>query len=971
MAQAQSITYYNQEWEETSKEQALYYRQTTPPTPPDTLIHIQDFYIDGTRQSDGYVTTLKYDDNYVGRVNWYYPNGQLEHFTTYHPETLKKFGPTAWYLKNGELLAKGEYKYGSAFNGIVRNHTYALRFTKVKNGHLISRLDFYDNSHQISHEQFYFSDNFRIKEDIYYDKKGQELGRLKYLEESGMRIDSGIKIKFYRADYTDLSVKTTQHYQNQQANGEQITYHPDGRIWTKGINKNNQHFDGEFIDYHTYTLVQQGNIIKTIQYDKNWKIKATLRYKNNNIWEGTDEGAIATDIYKAGKRTQRTTYFTPNKEKIKSRKTYKKDIYEIEWFDKTGKKLGTGVYKENEIWEGLDIRYAINTTLFSHFKAGKKEGVEKLFDDQRVLLSEKTYHNGLVIFDKTRNPLTGKMVDCIYKNGSAFDGRFFEYDEESLFKNGALIQKNDYTKNNGQLSLKKSTFYNSKKQISKVTVFENTKAYTLFYKDDRKDHGIDKTKSAKITYSDEKKNGPFEYYQDSIVIVSGTLKNGLKDGLITFFSPSDNKLFTCEYKEGSPFEGTAITDSWGDYAITHFKNGKRNGQRILYRSDDTITENYNNGVLDGHTSWVLKDGRTINGSYQNGKPFNGDFYDPEFDIAESYIQGKKHGPHKSHLDGLLLISTEYNKGIKTWEQTSYAISDTIFSEGTFKNGQPYNGVFTTPTEHEYQYFTPYKNGQKNGKETLSAIWTEIKELGFTHFKNNKKEGEYLLIAPEFLPKGIEKAQGIYKNNQPYSGTFITNPKFKTISTYQDGLKNGIEISETSESIDTLYFKNGKPINGIKNEAHKKKPNYYFSHKYLNGVKVSSRYDYYYQQFSIVYLPHGFSVRYLYQNTNKNLYSEIARFYFKNKKHTKGSIELFEKSKSIGRLYFKKGHFTKGKIETNDFTIFPKGNLLVAKIHTPTKKYLSRETYTLPKQVSYQDFDVLENAIALLLKNANK
>lgn len=70
--------------------------------------------------------------------------------------------------------------------------------------------------------------------------------------------------------------------------------------------------------------------------------------------------------------------------------------------------MGVGIYKDYDIWEGLNVRYAMNTTLFSHYKNGRKDGIEKLYDEKDILLSEKLYQDGKVEKDKTRNPLTGK-----------------------------------------------------------------------------------------------------------------------------------------------------------------------------------------------------------------------------------------------------------------------------------------------------------------------------------------------------------------------------------------------------------------------------------------------------------------------------------------------------------------------------------------------------------------------------------
>lgn len=57
--------------------------------------------------------------------------------------------------------------------------------------------------------------------------------------------------------------------------------------------------------------------------------------------------------------------------------------------------------------------------------------------------------------------LREKMVDCEYRNGKAFSGSFFEYDDEFIFSNGVLIQENNYAKKNKKYYLVQSTFYDS------------------------------------------------------------------------------------------------------------------------------------------------------------------------------------------------------------------------------------------------------------------------------------------------------------------------------------------------------------------------------------------------------------------------------------------------------------------------------------------------------------------------------
>lgn len=407
-----------------------------------------------------------------------------------------------------------------------------------------------------------------------------------------------------------------------------------------------------------------------------------------------------------------------------------------------------------------------------------------------MLLSEKIYLEDIVTHDQTRNPLTGKMEQCIYKEGVAFNGHLFEYNEEYIFKDGVLIQENEYVKKGEKLSLAKSTFYNSKKenQKTKVTIFEEGKPYTLFYKNNRKHHGIEKNEWAKTTYINGEKTGPFEYYKDGKVVVSGQLKDGLKDGEIIFFSHTDNKNYICDYKEGSPINGTSVDDSWGSYSITNFKNGKRHGQRSVKHHSYTRKEHFKNGIQVGAVSWHFPDGRIIRGIIKNNTYFDGDFYDPEFNIAESYIQEKKQGLHKSNFGAMVVLAEKFNNGIKTWEQATYAIGDTVFSEGIYKNNLPYSGTFISQTEYDLHYITPYKNGKKHGKQTLNSIYGDLTNYGYTQYVNGKKKGDYLLIAPDFLPKGVKQIHGIYKDDRLYSGAFILDKTTKAISTFKNGIK---------------------------------------------------------------------------------------------------------------------------------------------------------------------------------------
>lgn len=114
----------------------------------------------------------------------------------------------------------------------------------------------------------------------------------------------------------------------------------------------------------------------------------------------------------------------------------------------------------------------------------------------------------------------------------------------------------------------------------------------------------------------------------------------------------------------------------------------------------------------------------------------------------------------------------------------------IFNEGFYKNGQPFNGMFAQRVATDYHYITRYENGKRQGKEVLLSIYNPVMEYGYTHYINDKKEGEYLLSATDFLPEGVTEAKVIFKNDKPYSGTFITNESPLIMSTFRTGLKDG-------------------------------------------------------------------------------------------------------------------------------------------------------------------------------------
>ncbi|HLO56958.1 MAG TPA: hypothetical protein VK169_21870 [Saprospiraceae bacterium] len=134
-----------------------------------------------------------------------------------------------------------------------------------------------------------------------------------------------------------------------------------------------------------------------------------------------------------------------------------------------------------------------------------------------------------------------------------------------------------------------------------------------------------------------------------------------------------------------------------------------------------------------------------------------------------------------------------------------------------KDGQPYNGKFVI----EYSLIE-YKNGLMHGfKKNFDFLTRDTSEI--ISYKNGKKDGlyQYLAIKDSVL------AQGYYKNDQPFSGSFLDLNQFifKTFNVYEDGILVGIntyhfKYSATKTNkitsyklINTCSFQDNKAVNG--------------------------------------------------------------------------------------------------------------------------------------------------------------
>jgi len=106
--QKTSYVYYDIGWQVTNKADATFYR-VMPMKNIGELVLVQDFYINGTPQFEGY-SLKSNDDSYVGDVIWYDKNGNDVNFKQYRNDT--KNATLSYYHQNGKIRKKVQYKNG-------------------------------------------------------------------------------------------------------------------------------------------------------------------------------------------------------------------------------------------------------------------------------------------------------------------------------------------------------------------------------------------------------------------------------------------------------------------------------------------------------------------------------------------------------------------------------------------------------------------------------------------------------------------------------------------------------------------------------------------------------------------------------------------------------------------------------------------------------------------------------------------
>jgi len=165
-----------------------------------------------------------------------------------------------------------------------------------------------------------------------------------------------------------------------------------------------------------------------------------------------------------------------------------------------------------------------------------------------------------------------------------------------------------------------------------------------------------------------------------------------------------------------------------------------------------------------------------NCSYIDNYPYAGTIF--EHDLIWTKIT------KKTYLNGFV-VGTIIDYDIRFNEMNKYSADNapTIYEENhqkaRTKDGNPFNGKFVVGYAL-IEYKDGLMHGLFKGFDFLTRDTVEI-----TSFKNGKRDGisQYLAIKDSVL------AQGYYKNDKPFSGSFLDGSyySFKTFNVYEDGV----------------------------------------------------------------------------------------------------------------------------------------------------------------------------------------
>ena len=682
--------YYNKSWKPvTVKDSASFFR--IPVTKNGELFHMQDFYLSGKRQMEGFSLSAE-KDIWQGKVTWYNEDGSVYQEGDYEQGYLE--GDFITYLKGNKLKAK--YSKGQFISG-KRNTSYGDRmYYMEKAGDTIKEIVYQDDIDGIRFERIGTKDIYELSSK-YYGEGGT------YIGEKTTSANGNIKGEEVTYMYGPMRVKNINYYSRGTVLG-QTFYYPNGKLRSffqkepdlahiyytpegEEMGRINYKMDAYGIIPNNGTLINFAYGNYKDNYENEYKIARKTTYTDGKISEDADyylNGQVkAINKFKDGQKILQVSYTEDGSELAKMEYENYKPMNGTEI-----NSLGQRTYENGELIKEIIFFYKTDIVQIE-----KTNEIEIYYDKEGNKLGELALENS----NSYPKPLEGKRYTYDYNDGSVSGIEEYE--------NGGLIRK---------------TYWRKRKiNEDSSAVFKRIEEYD--------GEGYYKTKEIKF-YSNGKKQ-------------SETLYKKYVESTGTFYSKTEEVLGSFDYikKEGTRYKFFGDSDAVQEYEVI------KDGEQIAFKKYD-----YGNDAKYGNINPVLvenmdvnccasfydRDGKLIaEVKFKNQKPWSGEYYDPISRELFQIKEGKKSGDYKKldYSKNLLAEGTYKNdkkEGVfKTFTYKGGLLSKEIYQndklngkatyydqdgeqigEMLYKDGMPMDGVRTSVSSYKNTIQT-YKGGQ--------------------------------------------------------------------------------------------------------------------------------------------------------------------------------------------------------------------------------------------------------------------
>lgn len=600
--------YYDKDWEVTTKANASFYR-LMPLKQIGELVLLQDFYINGTQQFEGY--TLKNNENaYVGDIIWYDENGNNDNFKQYRNDTNNL--TLLYYHSNGKVRKKVQYKNGvkdgetiiyGADGSVLMKGIYAKGKPESGSFEKVRRSDDYD-----------------------YNSTSEEGTDGKTLEATeGVMVLPPVAVQTTTVEPQTVEMavyeeeNVSKNKKNRKTVSEKILWANSKQLAQETVFEIGS-YDFKPISRKDYDksgkLIQSLNETQFKQYGNDIEIGSDYEYYLQNNFATSIKSV--SNFIKGERSGKEVVYFSDGNVSFET--NYKNGLKEGEElvFNENKTVKSKRVYKEGESFNGNFDESVGGMYVNQNYTNGVKEGEAIAVNEERQIVAKGVYKNGkpfngtfierkddrsdnyelinvvnfkkiglqkvfgyrlenliktYTIKDDKLNGMTtfyddGKVVGTLeYKNDEPYDGTLVESEKTSVFKNGKITEETFFQDS-----------YN-KDNIQKQKLYENRILVKV------KDFSFDISEKPQSSYEGVFKNGkPYSGYFETEDNREFKQVNYFENGILKFQYSNDylknmdnfrhqNYNIKSTYKDGKIYDGVEYILNEKQFTSKYWKNG--------------------------------------------------------------------------------------------------------------------------------------------------------------------------------------------------------------------------------------------------------------------------------------------------------------------------------------------------------------------------------------------------------------